>query len=419
MLNKFLLLLFFSGDVLAAFAAPKPRPFMRTELREGKFFQNGKPYLAKGCNYWYGSLLAAQDDASSQQRLKSELDFLKKQGIQNLRVFVSFEGNQVSSYPYRVIPGIQTNPGLFSEKMMKGLDVLLHELWIRDMQAILVLGNNWEWSGGFGQYLEWAGVSGVLPKEAGWEWSSYCNWISKFYSNQECLDLYQQSVVYTVSRKSSVDGQPLNQHPAIFAWELANEPRPMDVSAREDYVKWVQSSSRLIKHIDSNHLVTIGVEGSIGTLQDLSLFEEIHAIRDIDFCTLHLWPKTWNWYQNHQEAINDTTLAKTESYIVQHVQAAQRLHKPLIIEEFGMQRDGHSLLFSSTTSQRDAYYKFVLNCVEKYKISGFHFWGFAGVPESVSGYLADPPQEERGLYSVSQNDASTWEVIRRYTQKKN
>jgi mannan endo-1,4-beta-mannosidase len=176
----------------------------------------------------------------------------------------------------------------------------------------------------------------------------------------------------------------------------------MHASARNDYTQWVNSTARLIKHFDTNHLVTIGVEGSISTLQDLSLFEEIHRGQNIDFCTLHLWPKTWNWYKNHEEAINDTTLAKTEKYIVEHVQAAQRLHKPLIIEELGMQRDGNSLSFLSPTSQRDAYFKFVLYCVEKYKISGFHFWGFAGVPESVGGYLADPPQEERGLYSVRQ-----------------
>jgi mannan endo-1,4-beta-mannosidase len=107
-------------------------------------------------------------------------------------------------------------------------------------------------------------------------------------------------------------------------------------------------------------------------------------------------------------------LKKTEQYIAEHVLVCERLNKPLIIEEFGMQRDGHSLSFEATTVQRDKYYQFVLNCVRKYKVAGFHFWGFAGVPETVPGYLADPPQEERGLYSVSQNDQSTWEVIRNF-----
>lgn len=108
MWSRFLLFLFVSGDVLAG---PNPRPLVKTEVKEGKFFQLGKPTFAKGCNYWYGSLLAAQDDAVSKRRLSSELDFLKKQGIQNLRVFVAFEGDQDSSYPYRVIPGIQSKIG--------------------------------------------------------------------------------------------------------------------------------------------------------------------------------------------------------------------------------------------------------------------------------------------------------------------
>jgi len=411
MWSRFLLFLFVSGDVLAG---PNPRPLVKTEVKEGKFFQLGKPTFAKGCNYWYGSLLAAQDDAVSKRRLSSELDFLKKQGIQNLRVFVAFEGDHDSSYPYRVIPGIQSKPRIFNETLMRGLDRLLHELWVRDMQAILVLSNNWEWSGGFGQYLEWAGVSGVLPKEAGWNWNEYCTWISKFYSNQECLDNYTNSMKALVSRKSSVDDLYMNQHPAIFAWELANEPRPMRPEARNDYVNWVKTTARLVQRLDSVHLITIGVEGSIGTLQDLNLFEEIHQIHEIDFCTIHLWPKTWNWYNDSNAAVQDSTLKKTEQYIAEHVLVCERLNKPLIIEEFGMQRDGHSLSFESTTVQRDKYYQFVLNCVRKYKVAGFHFWGFAGVPETVPGYLADPPQEERGLYSVSQDDQSTWEVIRNF-----
>ena len=45
------------------------------------------------------------------------------------------------------------------------MDYLLFEMKKRDMNAVLYLNNSWEWSGGYGQYLEWAGF-GKAPVPA-------------------------------------------------------------------------------------------------------------------------------------------------------------------------------------------------------------------------------------------------------------
>eukprot|EP00962_Isochrysis_galbana_P047707 scaffold19627_cov56-Isochrysis_galbana.AAC.1 len=52
---------------------------------------------------------------------------------------------------------------------------------------------------------------------------------------------------------------PYSSSPAIFAWELANEPRPM--SHRPAYASWIARQAKLIRSLDPNHMVTVGSEG--------------------------------------------------------------------------------------------------------------------------------------------------------------
>jgi mannan endo-1,4-beta-mannosidase len=135
-----------------------------------QFVLNGKPYRFIGANYWYGGLLATEGFAGK-ERLHKELDFLKSQGVTNLRVMVGAEGN--ISYPYRT-PGsksLQPEQGVFSEEIFKGLDYLLNEMGKRNMKAVLHFTNTWEWSGGLGQYLEWNGFKDQpLPKNENYSW---------------------------------------------------------------------------------------------------------------------------------------------------------------------------------------------------------------------------------------------------------
>jgi endo-1,4-beta-mannosidase len=50
--------------------------------KDGQLFVNDKQYKFIGSNYWYGSLLALQqDEKRGIQRLRTELDFLKNYGI--------------------------------------------------------------------------------------------------------------------------------------------------------------------------------------------------------------------------------------------------------------------------------------------------------------------------------------------------
>jgi mannan endo-1,4-beta-mannosidase len=209
--------------------------------------------------------------------------------------------------------------------------------------------------------------------------------------------------------------------PTIFAWELANEPRPMRPAANDEYKRWIADTAAFIKSKDKRHLVTLGHEGWIGT-EDIALFETVHADKNVDYLTIHIWPKNWGWFENGKMAEQfDTIDSKTADYIRENLEVAKRLKKPLVIEEFGLPRDGQAFSPFATTHSRDKYYESIFGLVRKIpEIAGANFWAFGGIARPIKGqtfwkpgdaYMGDPPMEEQGLNSVFTTDRSTWAII--------
>ena len=133
------------------------------------------------------------------------------------------------------------------------------------------------------------------------------------------------------------------EEPAIMAWELANEPRPMRESAVDSYKKFISGTAEFIKRLDPNHMVTTGTEGYMST-DNIRLYKDINDDKNIDYLTIHIWPKNWSWFQGKNIAGGmDSVLSKTITYLDVHKKIAHDLNKPLVIEEFGLPRDNHSL----------------------------------------------------------------------------
>lgn len=402
-------------------------------ISEGQFIKNNQPYHYIGTNYWYGASLAADTIGGNRQRLHRELDFLKLQGVDNLRVLVGAEGPD--NQPYRVTPTLIKSPGRYSPKLLEGLDYLLNELKKRNMHVVLYFTNNWEWSGGMAQYLNWNGYGEyVNPNLPQYSWNDFYNYQKQFYSCDTCIQQVNQYIEFIVTRTNSVNGIKYTNDPTIMAWELANEPRPMAIDNFEPFIAWVKNTSELIKKLDPNHLVTTGNEGEKGCSESLELFETIHALPAIDYLTFHIWIKNWGWY-NYQQAEETfpQALELVEKYFDDHMAVASKLNKPLVLEEFGIARDGESFLPGSPVTYRDQYYDFafaqVAKCVaHQGPLVGANFWTFGGFTQPISGqiywkpgdpYSGDPPQEEQGLNNVYPTDSSTFAIIKKYNQQFN
>jgi mannan endo-1,4-beta-mannosidase len=423
-LLRFLLVLLLALGGRWGVAAAPPAGFVR---RQGTgFVLSGRPYRYIGANYWYGGLLATQGTAG-QARLRQELDFLHQHGVRNLRVMVGAEG-LTHGYQYRVQQPLQPAPGQFDERIAQGLDFLLAELAKRDMKAVLHFTNTWEWSGGLGQYLEWNGYQGQpLPKNPDYDWNKYQAYIAQFYTCQPCQDELTAYIRYVLGRTNSLTKKQYVDEPAIMAWEIINEPRPMTAAATPAFEAWMRSTAALIKALDKNHLLTTGSEGDIATDGNLVTYERLHADPHIDYLTIHIWPKNWGWFKDTATARSlPLVLANTRAYVARHAAVAQRLGKPLVVEEFGLPRDGQVFTPAAATTLRDEYYAALFELMRQYPvIAGYNFWAFGGQARPVPGqtfwkagdaYLGDPGGEEQGLNSVFDLDATTWAIVDEYVK---
>jgi len=394
-----------------------------------QFLLNGKPYYFMGTNYWYGSLLALHPDRSrGLERLRKELDFLQAQGVKNLRVMAGAEGSGLISGVERVGPPLQPGAGVFDTSVLRGLDILLEEMRQRNMKAVIFFSNNWEWSGGFLQYLQWNGriADSVFRRKLSWD--EQRDYTSLFYQCAPCKESYLQQVDLVMSRVNTVTGQPYTTDSVIMAWELANEPRPMRPASNEYYLDWIAEVAAFVRSKDPRHLLTTGHEGEIGT-ESLALFEAAHRIQGIDYLTIHIWPRNWGWYRaDEMETGFARVVNMTRDYIKKHIAVAARLDKPLVVEEFGFPRDSNRFEPGTKTTFRDLYYLSVFSLWKEQQLkggplAGVNFWAFNGLAKPVPGqpfwkkgddYLGDPPMEEQGLYGVFEEDLSTWKIIGKF-----
>ena len=417
--------LLFIASLLVAVGLPMMGQSKFVTVKDGHFVKDGQPYYFVGTNFWYGAILGSEGQGGNRQRLIRELDLMKQMGIDNLRILVGSDGER--GVTTKVEPTLQIKPGVYNDTILAGLDYLLMEMGKRQMVAVLYLNNSWEWSGGYGFYLEHAG-EGKAPRPNEDGYPAYMNFVGRFSKSAKAQQLFYDYVRFILNRTNRYTGLKYVDDPAIMSWQIGNEPRAFAKELLPDFEKWLAEASALIRSLDANHLISVGSEGSWGCENDYDSYTRICSDQNIDYCNIHMWPYNWSWArQDHLS--EDLPQAKQNAldYIEQHLKICQRLHKPLVMEEFGYPRDDFKFDLGTPTTARDGFYDYLFSLVvgnaeRRGCFAGCNFWGWGGLAQPRHAdqwlvgddYCGDPAQEAQGLNSVFAGDQSTLDVISRH-----
>ncbi len=401
--------------------------------REGnKLMLGDKPYRFAGANIWYGAYLGADAAYGDRARLGRELDRLKELGITNLRILASSEEGPLKA---GIKPGFRANEE-WNDTLFVGLDYCMAEVAKRDMKAVLYLTNFWEWSGGMMTYLHYTTGKFTDMNDPENPWPAFPDHNSDFYRSEAAISMYHDHVRRLVGRTNSVTGKAYKDDTSIMSWQLCNEPRPGSTpeiveKTLPDYYAWIDNTAKLIRSIDSNHLISLGQEGTAASNGREDVY--IRAHENIDYVTSHIWPNNWGWVDGKDlEGTWPEGTKKVNDYVQQHIRLATQLDKPLVFEEFGFPRDGELYEPDVPTSFREDFYKIIYKAVEDSSenggpVVGSNFWAWNGEARTPNedyrfrdgdtAYMGDPPHEAQGWYGIFDNDTSMHTIIKEHAQR--
>ncbi len=400
-----------------------------------QFTQNDEPYYFTGTNLWYACYLGSPGIHGDRNRLLRELDSLQSIGITNIRLLA---GSEMSAMKRTLKPSMTLAPAVFDDSLLLGLDFTIAEMGKRDMKVVLFLTNYWEWSGGMAQYIVWAdSVPAFNPDVDGWD--AFMNFSASFYKNEKANLFFRSYVRKLLTRINTANGKKYCNDPAIMAWQLANEPRPGTISEEgfknvPQYIRWVDETAGFIKSLDTNHLVSTGSEGIIGSLRSEQYYRTAHMSKNIDYMTLHLWPSIWKWFDpKDPQGTFSAAIDSSLEYISAHISSARKAGKPLVLEEFGIVRDNSEYAENIPTTVRDRFFQQILSFTYDSAragspLAGTNFWAWGGEGRSINEdymwhegdpFTGDPPHEPQGMHSVFARDSSTSAIIRQYAKKMN
>ncbi|KAH7000011.1 fungal cellulose binding domain-containing protein [Ilyonectria destructans] len=259
-----------------------------------------------GSNCYWCSFLPLKSDA------ELVMSHLEEAGLKILRVWGFNDvntkpGDSTVWFQYLSSSGSEINTGANG---LQRLDWIVEAAENHGIKLIINFVNNWDDYGGMKAYTNAFGGD-----HAGW------------YTNTQAQAQYRKYIEAVISRYSDSS--------ALFAWELANEPRCQGCDTGVIH-EWATEISQYIKALDPNHLVTLGDEG-FGLPGDGSYpytyyegvdWEKALTIDTLDFATFHLYPTSWS-----------VSTDWGNGWIKAHAALCAKAGIPCFFEEYGMTYD--------------------------------------------------------------------------------
>ena len=335
----------------------------------------------------------------------------------------------------------------------------------------MTLNNEWQWTGGFGQYVSWATDNAKIPYPPSWNltappqrsvprtgwgnytepgvdadtWGNYTEFANHFYENSDAQKVWRDHIKTVLNRVNTINGRKYSEDATIMAWQLANEPQPEIVPEKglgpyglelppgpsDPIIGWVKNSSEYIKSLAPKHLVSVGFEGKQGKWY----WQAVHNFSTIDYGTAHCWVQNWGVYNMTNSSLANLDKAKhfAQEFIANTSDWAAEINKPILLEEFGMARNNwenvdkeYDYLSSAGTSNKDSYFETIISAaLEKFKdpegaFIGTAPWAYGGIYRPETQYVNDfgmvwagsPPHESPGWYELYDTDEAMNIILR-------
>ncbi|OIW31898.1 glycoside hydrolase [Coniochaeta ligniaria NRRL 30616] len=258
-------------------------------------------YFAGTNSYWIGFLTNNAD-------VDLVLDHISQSGLKILRVWgfndvKSTPGGSTVWFQQLSASGSTINTGANG---LQRLDYVVQSAEKRNVKLIINFVNFWDDYGGMAAY-----VSAFGGSKEGW------------FTNSKAQAQYRKYIQAVVSRYVS--------SAAVFAWELANEPRCKGCNTNVIY-NWAADTSAYIKTLDPKHMITLGDEGfgvpgassyPYGTSEGVDFVKNL-KVKDLDFGVFHMYPGSWGV---------DNSFGP--GWIQAHAAACKAANKPCMLEEYG------------------------------------------------------------------------------------
>ncbi|KAI0639776.1 glycoside hydrolase [Trametes polyzona] len=378
-----------------------PRGFVTTRGRD--FELDGKPFSFVGANSYWLPLLLTEND------VETTFKTMKQAGIKVLRTW-GFNAINATELPGALESGLTYYQVWNSSQWtlndgpqgLKRLDRVISTAGKYGIKVILAFTNNWVGYGGSDLYVNWIAGAGQ-PHDV-------------FFTDQRIIASYQSYVQTIVERYRDSHN--------IFAWELMNEARclsdtlpagPSCVPGSNTLRTWYKQQSDFVRSLDPNHLITTGGEGHFFWKKPVKYWFNHSLVSDynfngqagedfdlllpnIDFGTYHLYPQSW-YSELDFPGSNWTVESWGLEWIDDHVHAANKANKPVVLEEFGV---------SGLQNKTDIYPKWVQRALDtKHGIMPWQF-GELGLTENGGNRIIK--YADAINYGASPNDGNTFYI---------
>ncbi|PSK38122.1 hypothetical protein B9Z65_1313 [Elsinoe australis] len=310
--------LLLGGTIASPVKRAAPAGFVTTT--GGKFQLDGADFYFAGSNgYFFPFLGEADVQAGFKAAADAGLKVMRTWGYNDRNATYNSGGlPQYGNNPND--PAFQTWENGKATIDVSPLDKVVKAATDNNVKLLIAFTNNWADYGGMDVYT--LNLGGQYHDD--------------FYTKPEIKDAYKAYVTQVVNR--------YKDSPAVFAWELANEPRcgadgtrnlprsPAGCTA-ETITSWMSEMAAFVKSLDPNHLVTTGSEGAFNIQgnadgfyngYDGGDFDAELADPNVDFNTFHSYPDWWS-----------KTVDWTSQWIRDHAASGRKLNKPVVHEEYG------------------------------------------------------------------------------------